>query len=447
MELIVGLEVHAELNTARKMFCSCDARWFGKKPNTHVCPVCLGMPGALPVPNREAIMWTARIALALNCTINKNSYFERKHYFYPDLPKGYQISQYKHPIGYQGYLDVLFDGKTERITIERVHLEEDTGKLSYKTDTHGERVGLVDFNRSGVPLVEIVTHPVIHDPELAAAYLKQLRMTILHLGVSDVDMEKGSMRCEPNISVRPSGQLNLPSYKVEVKNINSFRFVKKAIEYEYTRHQKILEEGETPTQETRRYVESVGSTEPMRQKEEARDYRYMPEPDIPPIRLTKKDVKREQDALDSTDTLDKKEKQFTNLGATPEEALYLSKNHDKGALVIATASLYNTPAIDKVLFTRTIITAVINQVSGSRITPQELYETTISRLTPIAYDQKLINQLVDNSIKKEPQAVQDYKAGNDGSINVIVGTAIRDAKGAASPSIIRDNVIKKLSES
>ncbi|MCR4326174.1 MAG: Asp-tRNA(Asn)/Glu-tRNA(Gln) amidotransferase subunit GatB, partial [Candidatus Roizmanbacteria bacterium] len=228
MELIVGLEVHVELNTVRKMFCSCDARWFGKQPNTHVCPVCLGMPGALPVPNREAILWTARIALALNCSINENSYFERKHYFYPDLPKGYQISQYKHPIGYEGYLDVPYKGKTERIAIERVHLEEDTGKLSYATDKSGARIGQVDFNRSGVPLVEIVTHPVIHDPELAAAYLKQLRMTILHLGVSDVDMEKGSMRCEPNISVRPSGQTKLPSYKVEVKNINSFRFVKKA---------------------------------------------------------------------------------------------------------------------------------------------------------------------------------------------------------------------------
>ena len=288
---VIGLEIHVELKTKSKMFCQCRADHFGKEPNSHLCPVCLALPGALPVPNKQAIEWTIMISKALNCQINNWFKFDRKHYFYPDLPKGYQISQYDQPIGQKGFLVVA--GKS--FAINRVHLEEDTGKLIHQKDKT-----LIDFNRAGVPLVEIVTEPVFTNSDEVKVFLENLQMIVRYLGVSDADMEKGSMRLEPNISVRKiansksqtTNKSKLPNYKVEVKNINSFRFVKKAIDYEVRRQIEILEREEIPFQETRGFDEKKKITYLQRRKENADDYRYFPEPDIPRFYYSTKEINK-----------------------------------------------------------------------------------------------------------------------------------------------------------
>jgi aspartyl-tRNA(Asn)/glutamyl-tRNA(Gln) amidotransferase subunit B len=278
-EPIIGMEVHVELDTASKMFCGCSAEAFGTPPNTHICPICLGMPGTLPVVNERAVRYTVMTGLALNCIIQQHNVFARKNYFYPDLPKGYQISQYELPLCRDGYLDIDVGDQIQRIRIRRVHLEEDTGKL-----THVDGHSLVDFNRAGVPLMEIVSEADIGSADEAYAYVTRLRQIVRYLAVSSGDMEKGAMRCEVNLSLRPVGSGQLGT-KVEVKNLNSFRSVRNAIAYEIERQTRLLEAGQPVTQVTMGWDETAGVTREQRSKEEAHDYRYFPEPDLPPLNL------------------------------------------------------------------------------------------------------------------------------------------------------------------
>ncbi|MCB9812773.1 MAG: Asp-tRNA(Asn)/Glu-tRNA(Gln) amidotransferase subunit GatB [Pseudomonadales bacterium] len=285
-QLICGIEIHAELKTDSKMFCGCKNDPFGaKEPNIYTCPVCLGMPGGLPTANKKAIEWTIKVGLALKCKINLFSKFDRKNYFYPDLPKAYQISQYDIPFCFDGVLETSYGP----VKITRIHLEEDTGKLLHKV-INGKKVSLIDFNRSGVPLIEIVTEPEIYSPEQAKEYGKKIRQILRYLEVADCDMDQGGMRLEANISLAKIDQENLPNYKVEVKNINSFKFAEQAISFEMIRQAKILDNDEIPVQETRGWDSNKSMTFSQRSKEDAEDYRYFPDPDLPPIRFSRENV-------------------------------------------------------------------------------------------------------------------------------------------------------------
>src|SRR5438105_5305545 len=274
-EVVIGLEVHAQLLTRSKMFCSCSTGYANEAPNTHVCPICMGMPGVLPVINMEAVKYTIMTALALNCSIPPYSKFDRKNYPYPDLMKGYQISQYDIPLSRNGYLTIDLHGQTRRIGITRVHLEEDTARL-----THYDGYSLIDINRSGTPLMEIVSEPDMRSPEEARLYMQKLREILVYLGVSSGRMEEGSLRCDANISIRPRRQQKL-GVKTEIKNMNSFRSVERALEYEAQRQIEMARAGQTISQETRGWVETKGITVSQRSKEQAHDYRYFPEPDLP----------------------------------------------------------------------------------------------------------------------------------------------------------------------
>lgn len=284
--LVIGLEIHVQAKTKSKMFCRCDANYFGAKPNSHICPVCLGLPGALPFPNKLAIDKCVKLGLALNCEINKESKFDRKNYFYPDLPKGYQISQYDKPFAYDGYLEFDLKDDSKRIRITRVHMEEDTGK-----SIHEGISTLLDFNKSGVPLIEIVTEPDFTEITEVNIFAKRLKQIVKYLDISEADMEKGQMRFELNMSLKKDGDIGLPKYKVEIKNIGSISVLEKVIEYEYTRQKEILDSGNTPIQETRGLKDMSGKTVSQRIKETSDDYRYFPEPDLPPIVFTNDEIK------------------------------------------------------------------------------------------------------------------------------------------------------------
>lgn len=328
--LVCGMEIHAELKTKSKMFCGCKNDPFGaEKPNIHTCPVCLGMPGGLPIANKKAIEWTIKLGLVLNCKINLFSKFDRKNYFYPDLPKAYQISQYDIPFCYEGVIETS-EGP---IRITRIHLEEDTGKLLHK-EINGEEVSLIDYNRSSVPLIEIVTEPDIKSAKQAEEYGRTLRDIIRYLDIGNCDMEQGGMRLEANISLRENGLEGLPNYKTEVKNINSFKFTRQAIEFEMARQEEILEEGKTPKQETRGWNAKKSVTFSQRTKEDAQDYRYFPDPDLPPIRFTKDQIEEIRKEIPQLPPVlikewDKNygvEKIFSNLlFSNPKEAVWLEE--------------------------------------------------------------------------------------------------------------------------
>ncbi len=408
---IIGLEVHIELKTKSKMFCSCSADYFAKAPNSHTCPVCLGLPGALPVPNETAITWCQMLGSALNCELLKMSKFDRKNYFYPDLPKGYQISQYDEPFCMNGKVN-LSNGKTVRI--RRVHMEEDTGKLLHEDL---EKSTLIDFNRSGIPLVEIVTEPDFNNAKDVKEYLQKLQQIARYLEISDADMEKGEMRLEPNISLQKNDDNKLPNYKVEVKNINSFKFVEKAIGYEIERQTEILEGGKMPVQETRGWNEAKQKTVTQRIKEEASDYRYFPEPDIPPFRFTDsyiKDIRNKIPELPDT-----KMKRFIKVFSITnydseilirekslanyfEETVKAGKRYNISPKQIANYIINKKPDIESIL------PAKLVEIMSSSLKKEEV---------SIAELQKAIKEI----LLKNPEVVNDYKAGKIKVVRFVIG--------------------------
>ncbi len=432
---IIGLEVHVELKTKSKMFCRCSADYFGAEPNSHTCPVCLGLPGALPVPNRQAIEWCVMIALALNCDINEFSKFDRKNYFYPDLPKGYQISQYDLPFGKDGSL-TLKSGKV--IRIRRVHMEEDTGKLIHQ-DIHGIKTSLIDFNRSSVPLVEIVTEPDFTNAEDVIEYLQRLQQIVRYLDVSNADMEKGDMRLEPNISLT-TDPANLPNYKVEVKNINSFRFVGKSIEFEIKRQEEILEKGETPVQETRGWNEAKNETISQRIKEEANDYRYFPEPDIPPIILSKEEISKLKGKV--PELQEEKVSRFLKLfGITEYDAEILSREK-------ALADYFETAVElgkEKQVTPKQIANAIINKKIDYSSAPANILVNDIAEGSKVEkIDESELQKIIDLVLSEQQKAVSDYKSGKESVIMFLVGQCMRLIGRKVDANYVKDKLLKRL---
>jgi len=424
----IGLEVHVELKTLSKMFCACRNNPFDAiKPNIYTCPVCLGLPGALPVPNEKAVDWSILIGLALGCKVNKKSKFDRKHYFYPDLPKGYQISQYDQPISVNGELKIdslsaQKGGKEIRIT--RVHLEEDTGKLIH-AQVKGKEVSLIDFNRSGVPLVEIVSEPEIQSSQEAKDYVKKIQQLIRYLGVSDCDMEKGSMRLEANISVGKSNKL--PNYKVEVKNLNSFRFLKEATDYEINRQTQLLKQGKTPAQETRGWHEDKKITTPQRSKEEAQDYRYFPEPDIPPMRFTSRKIRKIKDQL--PELPDEKLTRFI-------EKLAIDQNSAKILAADKNTAEYFEKAYkhakDQKVNIKDVVNAIVNKrYDIEKLTPAQLVSRIKSHKADQITDSGQLKAWVKVAIKNNPQAKTDFRKGKSQALGFFVGQVQKQAQGKA----------------
>lgn len=437
-EPVVGLEIHVELSTKSKMFCQCDADWFGKEPNTHVCPVCLGMPGALPVPNKAAIESVIKMAKALGCEINKYTKFDRKHYFYPDLPKGYQISQYDQPFGEHGKVTLMIrhpktkEYEEKSFRIRRVHMEEDTGKLSHI----GEDT-LIDFNRSSVPLVEIVTEADFHDSDEVKAFLEELQTIIRYLGVSDADMEKGSMRLEPNISVRKKGETGFPPYKVEVKNINSFNFVKKAIDYEVERHIDILETGEFPAQETRGFNENKNATYSQRSKEDAHDYRYFPEPDIPPFELSDEFLNGIYETIPEL-PMQRMKKYISDFKIKAPDAFLITRN----------AQLANyfdeLLAEDANIEPQKLANLLINKKISTDLLPANFVQEAVEMSQAKTVDAGFLGEMVDKVLAANEKSVTDYKAGKTNAIMFLLGQVMKEMKGQADAQSVKAELEKKL---
>lgn len=415
---IIGLEVHAQVKTESKMFCGCPANVFGRKPNSATCPVCLGLPGALPVPNRMAIRKVITLARALNCKITDFSQFERKNYFYPDLPKGFQISQYAEPIG-RG-------GKFEGVAISRVHLEEDTGKL-----IHERSATLVDFNRSGIPLVEIVTEPEFSDPEGVTKFLKELRTTLVHFEISSADMERGSLRLEGNVSLQKEGTSTLPAYKVELKNINSFAFLEKALRVEIGRQTELLERGEKISQETRGYDQKRKITVPQRKKEESFDYRYFPEPDVPPLTSKTLAVKGTRTRTFTADAIlvdspQKFRERYLSLGLSrPYAEVFLA---DKKLAAIFDQVRKKIPVVEAAH-------VIVNKRFGD---PKKLGSEGIVAAYQAERKREVVsggelNSLAEKVVLDNPKAVSDYAGGKEIALQFLLGQLMRETGGRVKP--------------
>lgn len=438
-ETVVGLEIHVELSTRTKMFCRCLVPALQDKPNTRTCPICLGLPGALPFPNSKAIEDCIKIGLALNCSINQDSFFERKNYFYPDLAKGFQTSQYLHPFGEKGYLEIKIGDETKRIGITRVHMEEDTGKLTHAT-VDGKEVSLIDFNRSGVPLVEIVTGPDIRSGEEAKIFLTELQKIIRYLGVSDADMEKGHMRLEPNISLRPVGQKELAKYKVEVKNINSFRFVEKAIKYEEKRHEELLSKGETPIQETRGWNEFKNKTVSQRSKEEAHDYRYFPEPDIPPLSFTEDQISNIKNQILELPA-EKAKRLVSEFGLSEYNAEILTRDKSIAEFFEKAVEDGKTHNVDA----RQIANYIINKKPNlDDMEPAGLVMQIKETSNVESFDEESLAQAIEKILEENQKSVEEYKAGKTQLLGFFIGQIRRALPDAKDVNQIRNILLKML---
>ncbi|MGG4091792.1 Asp-tRNA(Asn)/Glu-tRNA(Gln) amidotransferase subunit GatB [Paenibacillus lautus] len=471
-ETVIGLEVHVELHTNSKIFCGCSTA-FGAPPNTHTCPICLGHPGVLPVLNRQAVEYAMKAAMALNCTIGDVSKFDRKNYFYPDSPKAYQISQYDQPIGENGWIDIEVDGKTKRIGITRLHLEEDAGKL---THVDGGYASLVDFNRVGTPLVEIVSEPEISTPEEAKAYLEKIRAIMQYCDVSDVKMEEGSLRCDANISLRPWGQEEFGT-KAELKNMNSFRGVQRGLEYEQYRQTEILDEGGVIVQETRRWDEAQAKTFSMRGKEQAHDYRYFPDPDLVSVHISEEwkeairatipelpDARKARyaseyglpdydaavitsskllaDFFEDSLNYTKDAKSISNwimgdlLGYLNSNNLELSEVKITGQGLGEMIGL-----IEKGTISSKIAKTVFKEMLESGKLPAQIVEE--KGLVQIS-DEGAIKRIVEQVVANNPQSVEDYKAGKQKAIGFLVGQVMKESKGKANPALANKLLVEVL---
>lgn len=434
-EPIIGLEVHLELSTKSKMFCRCSADYFGKNPNTHTCPICLGLPGALPYINKEAVNGCVKIGLALNCQINTKSLFERKNYFYPDLPKGYQISQYRWPLCIKGKLK-MDNGKW--IRINRVHQEEDTGKL-----THVAGETLIDFNRSGVPLVEIVTEPDFHSPSQVKEYAKKLQQIFRYLGVSNADMEKGDMRLEANVSVRKSGDDRLPDYRVELKNINSFRFMAQAIEYEVKRQVEELEQGRTLTYQTRGWDEDRKQTFAQREKEEAHDYRYFPEPDLPALDTKQLEAEVRQFKEEMLELPDEKARRYvSDFGIREDEAKVLVDSQELAAFFEKAAEEGNKKRVE----VKEVAKFIINKkVDINKTSVDQVLEEIAGKKSGVIEDGVKLQKMAEEVMAEHPPMVEAYKKGKTAVIQALIGAVMRKSGGKVSVDKLREILEKLLS--
>ena len=475
-EPVVGLEVHAQLLTRTKIFCGCSTR-FGDAPNSNVCPVCLGLPGTLPVLNKRAVEMGIRAALALNCAVHERCRFARKNYFYPDLPKGYQISQYELPLATGGWLEIEHGGEIKRIGITRLHLEEDAGKSLHDGFPHSDEKTYVDYNRCGTPLSEIVSEPDMRSPDEAYAYLTTLRQILLYTSVSDCNMEEGSLRCDANVSVRLRGAREFGT-KVEVKNLNSFRYLAKALQFEIERHIGILESGGRLVQETRLWNQPEGRTVSMRSKEKAHDYRYFPEPDLLPVHVStpwREEIRASLPELPGA----KRSRFVSTFGVTPYDAEVLT---DTQALASYFESVVKAGAPGKAAanWMQTELLRRLNdsgkEIAASPVSPEALadliklvesgkitaavgkrvfatmFETGRSAADIVAAEglgasvsDDAIEQAAREIIAKNPDNVAKFKAGNEGVFKFFVGQVMKATRGQANPQAVNDILRKLLS--
>jgi aspartyl-tRNA(Asn)/glutamyl-tRNA(Gln) amidotransferase subunit B len=476
-EVVVGLEVHAQILTQSKMFCSCSTDYLTAPPNSHTCPVCLGLPGSLPVINRRAVEATIRTALALNCEIPEFSKFDRKNYFYPDLPKGYQISQYDLPFSRNGRLEFDVKGEPRRCGITRVHLEEDTGKLLHAGSIEQAQSSLVDFNRAGVPLMEIVSEPDLRSADEAREYVMRLRAILQYIGVNDGDMESGQLRCDANVSLRPVGQTEFGT-KVEIKNMNSFRAIHRAIEYEIGRQTEVLDTGGRLVQETRGWNDARGLTVSQRTKEFAEDYRYFPEPDLPPLEVSREWVEEIRASLPELPAA-RRERFITSYSLTPYDASLLTSSKPMAAYFEETVRL-GAPAkaaanwilgdfsrllnadhkeIDEVSIKPAHLQQLIELIESGTISgkmAKQTFETMYREPDPapaltalkgssqISGDAEL-EAIAAQVVAENAKSVADFKAGKEPALKFLIGQAMKISKGRANPQRLEALLRAKIS--